>query len=112
MKTDPYCEPWRSPDTRAFPELALLERILSEVPRFGDGRACGTVDARLFDANTLEDARAARAICLSCPVLKKCADWVRLPANRGRLEGVAAGHLRGSARVRFSAEMGRKCELT
>lgn len=100
-------ELWSTPDLKPFPELRLMCELLAGTPRLGTDRACLNVSPDLFDAATIEDARAAQAICQQCPALAACRDWVMQASNRGRLEGVVAGHLRGNARIRLQAELGR-----
>jgi hypothetical protein len=96
---DSYCSPWPSVAPRPYPLIALLTEMLRATPQLGARRACIGVDPRTMDATTLDDARTAMAVCAGCPALQACRRWAGEQRNKGRLEGVVAGQLRGEARA-------------
>lgn len=93
---DSYCPPWRTPDTRPFPELRLLCAILRDVPRFGEQPACAASDPRVMDCETPDDVPKARDICYRCPAFDACATWGQ--RQRRSVSGMVAGRLRGHTR--------------
>jgi hypothetical protein len=86
-----YATRWPSRHERPAGSLALLERVLAELPAMPDAACQGR--AELFDADTLDraaDAAKALAICDGCPALSQCERFTA-QQPRSRLFGVWAG---------------------
>jgi hypothetical protein len=86
-----YATRWPSRHERPAGSLALLERVLANLPAMPDAACIG--HAELFDADTVDratDAAEALALCDRCPELDRCHRWAASQPH-GRLTGVVAG---------------------
>lgn len=86
-----YAPKWPTRHERPTGPVALLERVLANLPAMPDAACIGHAD--LFDAETLDraaDAAEALAICDRCPALDRCHRWAA-SQPRARLIGVVGG---------------------
>jgi hypothetical protein len=65
-------------------------RVVLDGPWFWPARACRDEDTEVFFPTTTAGVRRAQAICASCPVLQRCAQWAQ---RVDFTEGVAASVL-------------------
>jgi hypothetical protein len=69
-----------------------------------EGAAC-TNSPNTMDGNNTRDVMAGLGICMSCPVLEQCANWVDSldrGSRRSILSGVVAGQVWGESKRHLS----------